>query len=127
MAYFFWVTMGKALLLESPTVAVSYVCIFYPYIWGGFCKTELLKLPKFQNSLQEKTGFNTPLLYGFILMITYLADPSQILTHVSLYINGSFKLSSAVRTCQKQTAYTHSLVQLNIGSGSIKTPSQRQT
>lgn len=66
--------MEKGLLLEYLTVAGPYVYVFYPYNLGGFCKGELLKLPKFQNGLQGKNGFNTPLLYGFILIITYLVD-----------------------------------------------------
>lgn len=65
--------MGKGLLVEYLTVAGPYVYVFYPYNLGGFCKGEL-KLPKFQNGLQGKTGFNSPLLYGFILIITYLVD-----------------------------------------------------
>lgn len=48
--------------LEFPTVAMPDFCVFYPYILGGFCKRELLKLPKSQNGLQEKTGFNILLL-----------------------------------------------------------------
>lgn len=43
-------------------MAVPNFGVFYPYILGGFCKREFFKFPKFQNGLQEKTGFNISLL-----------------------------------------------------------------